>query len=186
MATARTAKKCALNKLIFSEKGTPQLVIGDSLCVWVPVRFSGINQSSQRNSLVPLISWFYYFPDSQGCFTLPPSFPFVPISSKAKGGAFFFFFFFPASLSPLHHCRALFMQERLFHQENSQPGPVTPRPDILCAFIPFQNKLLHYLFIPPPPHTTVLLMSRMTVGGGHVALESVTLTNVFQRTCCCV
>lgn len=60
-----TSRKCVLNKQIFSEKGTPQLVIWNSLRVWVPVQFSGINQSSQRNSLVPLISWFYYFPDSR-------------------------------------------------------------------------------------------------------------------------
>lgn len=109
VATFRTSKKCVLDKQIFSEKGTPQLVIWNAPCVWVPVQFSGINQSSQRNSLDPLISWFYYFPDSRPVSPYP-HFSFVLISSKAKEGLFSTLYL------PFHYCRALFMQERVFHQ----------------------------------------------------------------------
>lgn len=69
--------------------------------MWVPVQFSGINQGSQRNSLVLLISWFYYFPDSQPVSPYPHLSLFCSDLQRSQGGAFSLSACLTPFLSPL-------------------------------------------------------------------------------------
>lgn len=110
--------------------------------MWVPVQFSGINQSSQRNSLVPLISWFYYFPDSRPVSPYP-HLSFVLISSKAKEGLFLslplspFLSTLPPLQSAFHAGEALSSGSTRKRAKNGHLGPVTPR--LLCIFILYRT-----------------------------------------------
>lgn len=148
VATFRTSKKCVLDKQIFSEKGTPQLVIWNSPCVWVPVQFSGINQSSQRNSLDPLISWFYYFPDSRPVSPYP-HFSFVLISSKAKEGLFF-----PLSISPSTTAELFSCRKGSFIRLHTQESPTASRGLSLLSFF------AHSFFLSDKPHSVLFFKKK--------------------------
>lgn len=150
--------------------------------MWVPVQFSGINQSSQRNSLVPLISWFYYFPDSQPVSPYPHLSLLYRSPAKPRRGFFSLYL-------PFHHCRAFSCRRGSFIRLYTQKSQIASTGLSLWPFWTFILKIktiqrVHGLsFL---THTqNYFAYHKNGRGKKTVPCCTTVILKNFKTTCCC-